>query len=260
MSPSATSDAIAAAKPKNGTVDIANLGHVETPKVQGPWTVSKALAASAATTAPSPTGTASPLPFFHLLERLKTTKREGWRRFGIARGESIADHMYRMSLITLLAPPALAPRLDLARCMKMALIHDMAERTGARPTRWTTSPTASSAASTAACPAARSAPSGRSTRTPRPSTACSCTTSTRWSCCCRWSSTKAGGEGRVDLGEFAYVATKFALPETREWADAILKEREEFWGSVDHVHGEAGVEGGVGEDRAQQQDHYYEKK
>lgn len=26
----------------------------------------------------------SPVPFFHMLERLKTTKREGWRRFGIA--------------------------------------------------------------------------------------------------------------------------------------------------------------------------------
>lgn len=30
-------------------------------------------------------GTGSPLPFFHLLERLKTTPREGWRRFGISR-------------------------------------------------------------------------------------------------------------------------------------------------------------------------------
>lgn len=25
----------------------------------------------------------SPVPFFHMLERLKTTKREGWRRSGI---------------------------------------------------------------------------------------------------------------------------------------------------------------------------------
>lgn len=35
--------------------------------------------------------------------------------------------MYRMSLITILAPPALASKLDIARCTKMALIHDMAE-------------------------------------------------------------------------------------------------------------------------------------
>ncbi|KAE8350890.1 hypothetical protein BDV28DRAFT_138217 [Aspergillus coremiiformis] len=69
----------------------------------------------------------SPIPFFHLLERLKTTKREGWRRFGITTGESISDHMYRMSVMTMLAPPSLAPRLNLPHCMKMALIHDMAE-------------------------------------------------------------------------------------------------------------------------------------
>lgn len=69
----------------------------------------------------------SPVPFFHLLERLKTTKREGWRRFGIQHGESIADHMYRMAVMTMLAPPSLASRLDIAHCTKMALVHDMAE-------------------------------------------------------------------------------------------------------------------------------------
>ncbi|KKK19095.1 hypothetical protein P175DRAFT_0482775 [Aspergillus ochraceoroseus IBT 24754] len=69
----------------------------------------------------------SPIPFFHLLERLKTTKREGWRRFDINNGESISDHMYRMSVMTMLAPPSLAARLNLLHCMKMALVHDMAE-------------------------------------------------------------------------------------------------------------------------------------
>ncbi|KAL3457481.1 hypothetical protein BJX64DRAFT_280573 [Aspergillus heterothallicus] len=69
----------------------------------------------------------SPVPFFHLLERLKTTKREGWRRFDINHGESISDHMYRMSVMTMLAPPSLASRLNLPHCMKMALVHDMAE-------------------------------------------------------------------------------------------------------------------------------------
>lgn len=69
----------------------------------------------------------SPVPFFHLLERLKTTKREGWRRFGLEKGESISDHMYRMSIMTMLAPPTIASKLNLPRCMKMALIHDMAE-------------------------------------------------------------------------------------------------------------------------------------
>lgn len=63
----------------------------------------------------------------HLLERLKTTKREGWRRFGITAGESISDHMYRMSILTMLAPASLSTRLDLAHCTEIALVHDMAE-------------------------------------------------------------------------------------------------------------------------------------
>ncbi len=69
----------------------------------------------------------SPIPFFHLVEGLKREKREGWRRFGIKDGESIADHMYRMSIMTMMAPPALSSRLDIPRCTKMALVHDMAE-------------------------------------------------------------------------------------------------------------------------------------
>lgn len=67
------------------TIDrtIADPGVVVTPKVSEPWSVDKVLA----TVQPSPPaeGSNSPVPFFHLLERLKTNKREGWRRFGIER-------------------------------------------------------------------------------------------------------------------------------------------------------------------------------
>lgn len=71
--------------------------------------------------------TTSPVPFFHLLERLKTTRRAGWQRFGISNCESISDHMYRMSIITMMAPSSLSSKLDILRCCRMALIHDMAE-------------------------------------------------------------------------------------------------------------------------------------
>ena len=56
---------------------------VITPKISEPWTVDKVLE----TVHPEPpaTGSSSPIPFFHILERLKTNKREGWRRFGINR-------------------------------------------------------------------------------------------------------------------------------------------------------------------------------
>uniref|UniRef100_A0ACC1QSR6 Uncharacterized protein n=1 Tax=Lecanicillium saksenae TaxID=468837 RepID=A0ACC1QSR6_9HYPO len=110
---------------ENTSEAISNLGFTPMIKVDEPWTVEKVVKELPGD-APAE-GSSSPLAFFHILERLKTTKREGWRRFGIERGESIADHMYRMSLISMFAPPALAPKLDLPKCMKMCLIHDMAE-------------------------------------------------------------------------------------------------------------------------------------
>ena len=67
------------------------------------------------------------MPFFHLLERLKTTPRAGWRRFGIEPCESISDHMYRMSIMTMMAPSSISSKLDLLKCCRMALVHDMAE-------------------------------------------------------------------------------------------------------------------------------------
>ncbi|KAL5119215.1 hypothetical protein ACEQ8H_002926 [Pleosporales sp. CAS-2024a] len=91
---------------------------------QSKWTVESVLSELNLSYAES---TASPVPFFHLLERLKTTKRAGWRRFGIDGCESISDHMYRMSILTMMAPASLSRKLDMAKCCRMALIHDMAE-------------------------------------------------------------------------------------------------------------------------------------
>ncbi|KAF2743439.1 hypothetical protein M011DRAFT_471382 [Sporormia fimetaria CBS 119925] len=72
-------------------------------------------------------GTSSPVPFMHLLQRLKTTPRAGWMRFGVPNCESISDHMYRMSILTMMAPSSLSSKLDILKCCRMALIHDMAE-------------------------------------------------------------------------------------------------------------------------------------
>ena len=47
-----------------------------------PWNVEAVIATIPG--GPPETDSSSPVPFFHMLERLKTTKREGWRRFGIA--------------------------------------------------------------------------------------------------------------------------------------------------------------------------------
>ncbi|CCG81224.1 HD domain-containing protein C4G3.17 [Taphrina deformans PYCC 5710] len=64
------------------------------------------------------------LPFLNLIENLKTTPRTGWINEHIRNPESIADHMYRMAIITMLCTD---PALDKARMMKIAVVHDMAE-------------------------------------------------------------------------------------------------------------------------------------
>lgn len=102
-----------------------SMPHTSSLPKPNPWSVLKVL--QQLPHAPSPEGSSSPIPFFHYVERLKIEKREGWKRFGISRGESIADHMYRMSILTMLAPPSLSSKLDIPKCTKMALVHDLAE-------------------------------------------------------------------------------------------------------------------------------------
>ncbi|KDE05398.1 hypothetical protein MVLG_04195 [Microbotryum lychnidis-dioicae p1A1 Lamole] len=69
------------------------------------------------------------LGFFHTLERLKTNKRTGWVNNNVRLPESIADHMYRMSMMALVLPPPTngEPPLDISRCVMMSLVHDLAE-------------------------------------------------------------------------------------------------------------------------------------
>lgn len=64
--------------------------------------------------------------FLTLTRSLKTTKRTGWVMCGVQNPESIADHMYRMSLMAMIASFSNG-RLDCSRCIKLALIHDLAE-------------------------------------------------------------------------------------------------------------------------------------
>ena len=64
--------------------------------------------------------------FFQLTEQLKRTPRTGWVNHGVDKPESIADHMYRMSLMAMVAAKSM-PELDQDRCVKLALIHDLAE-------------------------------------------------------------------------------------------------------------------------------------
>jgi putative hydrolase of HD superfamily len=67
------------------------------------------------------------LRFFHLAGRLKETPRAGWALRGIADPESVAEHSHRAALLALVLAPRAEPPLDVARCVAMALVHDLAE-------------------------------------------------------------------------------------------------------------------------------------
>jgi len=41
-------------------------------------------------------------------------------------------------------------------------------------------------------------------------------------------------EKKLDLGEFSWVSSRVVLPEIKEWSTQIMKEREEFWGNTPH--------------------------
>ncbi|KAK9078856.1 hypothetical protein SSX86_002914 [Deinandra increscens subsp. villosa] len=85
------------------------------------------MASSDSSSSPSPSSPSpsSAIDFLTLCHSLKSTKRAGWVKRDIAGPESIADHMYRMGLMALIASDT--PGVNRDRCIKMAIVHDIAE-------------------------------------------------------------------------------------------------------------------------------------
>jgi putative hydrolases of HD superfamily len=67
------------------------------------------------------------LTFLRSAERLKTVTRSGWTSAG--RAESVAEHTWRLGLMAMLLYGDAAD-VDLARLLKMCLIHDLGEAIG----------------------------------------------------------------------------------------------------------------------------------
>lgn len=194
----------------------------------------------------------SPVPFFHLLERLKTTKREGWRRFGIDKGESISDHMYRMSIMTMLAPPSLASRLNLPHCMKMALVHDMAESLvgDITPKDKVTKPEKARREADVMEYISKNllggVPGGMLTgegilqvfneyEENQTLEAQFVHDVDKMELLLQMVEYERAND--IDLTEFCHVASRIQLPETQEWAATVLKEREVFWKNKTDANG-----------------------
>mmetsp|Transcript_57156 Transcript_57156/g.134117 ORF Transcript_57156/g.134117 Transcript_57156/m.134117 type:complete len:217 (-) Transcript_57156:140-790(-) len=71
---------------------------------------------------PSPTQV---LEFLKICGKLKKTARTGWVRCGVAKHESVADHSWRMGVLPMLLSDVKG--IDATRCMKIGLVHDLAE-------------------------------------------------------------------------------------------------------------------------------------
>ncbi|RYP79508.1 hypothetical protein DL769_002927 [Monosporascus sp. CRB-8-3] len=190
-------------------------------------------------------------------------------------GESISDHMYRMSIMSLLCPPTLLPKIDLPKCMKICLVHDMAEALVGditpvdgvpKPEKSRREAETIDYISEKLLGNVYGGLAGQDIRALWQEYEDSKTLDSHFVHDIdkiKLLTQMVGYEKRagqcLDLGEFAYVATKVQLPEIKEWADELLRERDAFWGTKKHVHGEAGVDGGVKEEHSKQQDAYYTK-
>jgi len=156
--------------------------------------------------------------------------------------------MYRMSIITLLAPPALTARLNIPHCTKMALVHDMAESVVGDITPRDGVPKEEKARREAEtmgylCGNLMGAYGGGEAgkgieeifeeyEEGRTLESVFVHDVDKVELLLQMVEYEWEKEGEVDLGEFAWVAEKIQLEEVKEWARAILREREEFWRKI----------------------------
>src|SRR4051812_18615242 len=64
------------------------------------------------------------IDFLTTTARLKSLKRAGWQRCGVANCESVAEHTFGVALLALLTP---GEGIDRNRSLQLALVHDLAE-------------------------------------------------------------------------------------------------------------------------------------
>lgn len=64
--------------------------------------------------------------FMEFTAKLKDTPRTGWLMKKVSNPESVSDHMHRVALLALILAPK-QKNLDINKCIKMALVHDLCE-------------------------------------------------------------------------------------------------------------------------------------
>lgn len=156
--------------------------------------------------------------------------------------------MYRMAIMTMLAPASLAARLDVPRCTKMALVHDMAELLVGDITPRDGVPKAEKARREAEAMAYLcgreggllgtwgDGTQGEGMRAVFDEYEEGKTLESRFvhdvdkvELLLQMVEYEKRGEGKQDLGEFSQVARRVELEEMKEWCREILRERAEYW-------------------------------
>jgi putative hydrolase of HD superfamily len=167
--------------------------------------------------------------------------------------------MYRMSLITMFAPPSLSSKLNIPHCTKMALVHDMAEALvgDITPLDGVSKPEKSRRESTTMdyfvdgfLGRVNGGLTGKDIKAIWQEYEDSVTLESQFvhdvdkiELILQMFEYEKSKQGKLDLGEFTWVATKIKMPEVKAWSDAVIKEREEFWKANGGVHTDFSKEG-----------------
>ena len=160
--------------------------------------------------------------------------------------------MYRMSLITMFAPPSLSSRINIPHCTKMALVHDMAEALvgDITPVDGVSKEEKSRRESTTMdyfvnglLGRVNGGLTGKEIKEIWQEYEDSETLESQFvhdvdkiELILQMIEYEKSRQGKLDLGEFSWVATKIKLPEVKEWSDLVMKEREEFWKATGGEH------------------------
>lgn len=159
--------------------------------------------------------------------------------------------MYRMSLITLLCPPALAARIDISHCVRMCLVHDMAELLvgDITPVDGVSKPEKSRREA-----ATMDYLMGSLLRGVQGGSDAGDVLRAAWQeyedgeslaskfvhdvdkieLLLQMVEYEKRAAHRIDLSEFTYVADFVVLDETKAWAMEIIQERDKFWEGREH--------------------------
>lgn len=153
--------------------------------------------------------------------------------------------MYRMAIMTLCAPPALAAKLDIAKCTKMALIHDMAEALVGditprdnvlKPEKSRREAETMDYLCDRLLGKVHGGMNGDEIRRVWQEYEDSETEESKFvhdidkiELLHQMLEYEKHHEGRIDLGEFARVGTRIQLPEVKAWWGEIIAEREAYW-------------------------------